>query len=166
MRYIYLFLFVTLELAAMQQVEIPGDTVAVAKSIIIQAGRRETHGNLQALTHVLSAIQANPVLPESEKARLNPFESLKVKVNKFLTAPKMEAAVLSPAVSTGLIEEAEKLVDDAVDFWAGNTTNAVTAAKRQKIAALVISGVSLAGNAVTVGLAIYFATKSGCTTGS
>ena len=166
MRRVLLLMFGCLELAAMQQVEIPGDTTAVAKSIIMQAGRPETKTNVTALIHTLGAIQANPVLPNPERGRLSPFESLKVRMNKFLMNPKMESAVLSPGSSTGLIVEAEKLVDEAVDFWAGNTADAVIAHKRQKIAAIITSAVALTGNAVGIGLAIYYGLNSKPTTGS
>ena len=78
----------------------------------------------------------------------------------------MESAVLSPGSSTGLIVEAEKLVDEAVDFWAGNSADAVIAHKRQKIAAIITSAVALTGNAVGIGLAIYYGLNSKPTTGS
>jgi len=164
MRLLYLLLLITLELAAMQQVEIPGDTTAVAKSIIMQSGRPETKTNLAALTHTLGAIQLSPGLPNPEAGRLTKLDSLKVKVNNFLKAPQVSGAI--NASSTGLIVEAEKLVDEAVDFWAGSTTDAATAQKRQKIAAMITTGVSLTGNATLLALAIYYGLGSKCTSGS
>jgi len=164
MRLLFLMLLVSLELAAMQQIEIPGDHTTVARSIIMQSGRPQTNANVAALTHTLGAIQASPGLPNPEAGRLTKLDSLKVKVNNFLKAPKVEGAI--NASSAGLIGEAEKLVDEAVDFWAGNTADAATAQKRQKIAAMITTGVSLTGNATLLALTIYYGLGSKCTSGS
>ena len=164
MRLIYLLPFTALQLAAMQQVEVPADTKTVAKSIIAQSGRPITKTNVKAVKHVLGAIQANPALPNPEAGRMTKLDSLKVKVNNFLKAPKVSGVI--NADSAGLIQEAEKLVDEAVDFWAGNTTDAAIAQKRQKIAAIITTSVSLTGNATLLGLAIYYGLGSKCTSGS
>ena len=162
MRLIYALLFFSVELMAMQQVEVPADTKAVAKSIVAQSGRPITKTNVKAVKHVLGVIKANPALPAIEAgAAITKLDSLKIKVNNFLTAVPSTSA---PA--TGLIAEAEKLVDEAVDFWAGSTTDAATAQKRQKIAAMITTGVSLTGNATLLALTIYYGLGSKCTSGS
>jgi len=164
MKFICLFAFTVFQLAAMQHVELPADHTGIAKSIIMQSGRAETKTNMTALTHTLGAIQASPGLPNPEAGRLTKLDSLKVKVNNFLNAPKISGSI--NAQSAGLIQEAEKLVDEAVDFWAGNTADAAVAQKRQKIAAMITTGVSLTGNATLLALAIYYGLGSKCTSGS
>lgn len=164
MRLSLLLLFVTFELASMQHVDIPEDHTALAKGIILQSGRAETKTNLTALTHTLGAIKASPGIPDPEAGRLTKLDSIKVKVNNFLKAPKVGGAI--NAESSGLIQDAEKLVDEAIDFWAGNTADAAVAQKRQKIAAMITTAVSLTGNATLLALAIYYGLGSKCTSGS
>jgi hypothetical protein len=165
MRLICLLAFVTLELAAMQKVDVPEDTKTVAKSIVVQSGRPITKTNVKAVKHMLNAIKASPGIPDAESQKLTKLDSMKVKVNNFLNAAK-NASSSTATPATGIIAETEKLVDEAVDFWAGNTTDAVIAQKRQKIASMITTGISLTGNATLLALTIYYGLGSKCTSGS
>jgi len=152
---------ITLDLAAMQEVEIPADTHAAAINIITRTNRLATPTNINALNHVLKLIKASPGRssdPEAGKL-LTKLDSLKHKVEvcqEALKAPTLNGKPGS-SVQAGntIIKEAEELVDEAVDLWVSKAQDETTSQRRQKIGAMISTGASLVGNVILVAAVVY-----------